>query len=269
VIGAQRWRERRTVFRKPDQLLRPREYEVAVLPDDRLAKPFVWRHHYLRTYPAARFRFGLFWHDWQVGVAVFSHPTNDKVLTNVFGGTARESVELGRFVLLDAVPYNGESWFFAQCLRVLRKTGLRGVVSFSDPVPRRTVDGCVVCPGHVGTIYQAGNAAYLGRGSPTPLFLLPDGTTFSKRAISKVRNDEQGRDYACRHLMEFGADDPRKTVGWVYESYAEWLGHWLPLLTRRVRHPGNHRYAWTLDGPRVESTAPPPKQLDCRLSLSW
>src|SRR5262249_32260407 len=123
--------------------------------------------------------------------------------------------------------------------------GLRGVLSFSDPVPRMTADGRLVFPGHIGTVYQAGNGAYLGRGTPTPLFLFSDGTTFSKRAISKIRNAEQGRDYACRQLMEFGADDPRETVGSLYKSYSGWLDHWLPLLTRKVRHPGNHRYAWT------------------------
>jgi hypothetical protein len=185
MIGNQRWRDGRSVFRRPDGQLRTRAYEVAEVGDG-VAKAFVQRHHYLKSYPAARFRFGLYRRDVLVGVAVFSHPTNDRALTNVFGGFARESVELGRFVLLDAVPYNGETWFLARCLRVLRKIGLRGVVSFSDPVPRRTADGRVICPGHIGTVYQAGNAAYLGRGSPTPLFLLPDGTTFSKRAISKV-----------------------------------------------------------------------------------
>jgi hypothetical protein len=242
--------------------LRPREYEIEQLPDDRLSKHFVQQHHYLKTYPAARFRFGLFRLGQLVGVAVFSHPASDRVLTNIFGGDARDSVELGRFVLLDEVPYNGESWFLSRCLRVLRRDGLRGVISFSDPVRREAADGRVICPGHVGTIYQAGNASYLGRGSPTPLFLLPDGTTFSKRAISKIRNGEQGKAYACATLVAFGADDPNVTVGAYYESYTAWLAYWLPLLTRKVRHPGNHRYAWTLNGPRVESRFASPKKID-------
>jgi hypothetical protein len=44
--------------------------------------------------------------------------------------------------------------------------GVRGVVSFSDPVPRRTAAGDLVFPGHIGTIYQASNAGYLGRTTP-------------------------------------------------------------------------------------------------------
>jgi hypothetical protein len=260
MIENQRWRDGRCVFRRPDGV-KPREYEVGEVGDT-VAKAFVQTHHYLRSYPAARFRFGLFRRDVLVGVAIFSHPMNDRALTNVFAGSARDSVELGRFVLLDEVPYNAETWMLSQCLKVLKKVGLRGVLSFSDPVPRMAADGRVVFPGHIGTIYQAGNGAYLGRGSPTPLYLLPDGTTFSKRAISKIRNAEQGKDYACGQLMAFGADDPRGTVGSLYQSYTEWLGYWLPLLTRRVRHPGNHRYAWTLAGPRVESLARFPKQID-------
>lgn len=34
---------------------------------------------------------------------------NGRSLTNVFGAKAVESVELGRFVLLDDVPGNGET----------------------------------------------------------------------------------------------------------------------------------------------------------------
>jgi hypothetical protein len=29
------------------------------------------------------------------------------------------------------------------------------VVSFADPMVRQAADGTIVCPGHLGTIYQA------------------------------------------------------------------------------------------------------------------
>ncbi len=122
-----------------------------------------------------------------VGVAVFSHPCNDAVLTSVFGGEATESVELGRFVLLDDVAGNGETWFLAWCFDVLRKRELRGVVAFSDPHPRHDVSGRVVMPGHIGVISQAHNGHYLGRSRKRTLYLLPDGAVFSARAASKVR----------------------------------------------------------------------------------
>ena len=254
MLGNLRWRDRRSIFRRPDEQIRRGDFEVVRLPDDRLTKPFVLQNHYSRSYPAARFRFGLFALGGElVGAAVFSHPVNDRTLTNVFGGPATESVELGRFVLLDSVKGNGETYFLARCLRVLRREGLRGVVSFSDPVPRETVLGQKVFPGHIGTIYQAGSAHYLGRGTPSVLTLLPDGRAFNKRAASKVRNGEVGQDYAARQLVEAGADDPAVTVGWLYESYADWLAYWLGRLTRRVRHPGNHRYAWYFNGSAAHS----------------
>src|SRR4051812_6924879 len=98
---AQRWRDRRASYRPAGEPIITRHYDVAVIADDRAAKAFVLAHHYAATYPAARFRFGLYRGGALCGVAVFSHPCNDRVLTNVFAGVpALACVELGRFVLL-------------------------------------------------------------------------------------------------------------------------------------------------------------------------
>ena len=176
VSVAQRWRERRASYRPAGETFNPLAYEVVELPDDRRPKAFVREHHYSGSYPAARFRFGLFRGGELEGVAVFSHPCNDRVLTSCLPGTARESVELGRFVLLDGVKANAESWFIARCFDLLRREGLVGVVSFADPVARTTAMGRSVFAGHIGTIYQATNGRYIGRGSAGVLRLLPDGT---------------------------------------------------------------------------------------------
>ncbi len=252
----QRWLERRAIFRKPGEQIIPSQYDVAPIDDDTTAKTFVLAHHYSGCYPAARFRFGLYRRGELTGVSVFSHPTNNRVLTNVFGGLATDSVELGRFVLLDEVPGNGETWFLARCFRLLKEQGLRGVVSFSDPVPRVTAKGESIFLGHVGTIYQAFNGAYLGRGTRRMLSILPDGSVFSDRAVQKIYKREKGWVYASRRLEKFGADplesgDPR-----------EWLSRWLPIVTRKLRHAGNHRYAWSLGRQQIKSIAPFPKQVD-------
>jgi len=42
--------------------------------------------------------------------------------------------------LLDSVPGNGETWFLARCFEQMRKSDLIGVVTFSDPVPRKSPD---------------------------------------------------------------------------------------------------------------------------------
>lgn len=243
----QRWLFGRESYR-PNDPIRTSDYEVAAL-DDSAAKAFVLAHHYSASYPAARFRFGLHRAGRLMGVAVFSHPSNDAVL-KVFPGIPRQSVELGRFVLLDEVPGNGETWFLGRCFDLLRQAeadpgnpGLPvvGVISFADPVPRTRADGTRVFPGHLGTIYQAHNGRYTGRSSPRTLHILPDGTAFSSRTAQKVRGREQGWNYAAEILERWGAKPLTET-----EDATAWLGYWLPRLTRPLRHPGNHRYIWPL-----------------------
>ncbi|MCA9641049.1 MAG: hypothetical protein KC492_10155, partial [Myxococcales bacterium] len=120
---------------------------------------------------------------------------------------------------------------------------VRGVVSYSDPVPRRTLDGGLVLPGHVGTIYQGFNGAYLGRGSRRTLLLDRFGRTVNGRMLSKIRLGEQGIDYACRQLAQAtGLERRRGEGGDAYVARVLASGR-----LRRVRHPGNHVYAWGLD----------------------
>ena len=160
MTSSQRWRERRDSYRIAGEMIQTSAYEVATIADDSTPKAFVVQHHYSASYPAARFRMGLYRTGALVGVAVFSHPCRNEVLTRVFPGDPLASVELGRFVLLDDVPANGETWFLARCFRLLRGH-VAGVRSMSDPVPRRTLDGRMVTVGHIGCIYQAHNAVYL------------------------------------------------------------------------------------------------------------
>lgn len=237
----QRWTEKRDSYRPAGETIHTAEYEVAAIDQDKVAKAFVKRHHYSGSYPAARFRFGLYRHGNLVGVAVFSHPSNNAVLS-IFPGKAVESVELGRLVLLDEVPGNAESWFIARCFELLRGESLVGVVSYSDPTPRQKLDGSTIFGGHVGTIYQASNAVFLGRGKKRKLLLLPDGRVMSERAVQKVRNRERGWNYSAGLLEAFGASQLTESM----DSLA-WLQEWLPRLTRPLKHPGNLKYAWMLD----------------------
>lgn len=243
--GNQRWRERRDSYRPAGEVIRVADYEVAPIADDRTARAFVERHHYSGSYPAARHRVGLYRRGELAGVAVFSHPSNDRVLVNTFPGLSTAgAVELGRFVLLDEVPGNGETWFLARCFELLRGAGIDGVVSFSDPVARTTAEGARVFPGHIGTIYQAANATYLGRGTARTLRLLPDGKVMSARTIQKIRAGERGWVAGREQLVAVGAD--ALPVDASEADRRAWLHRWLPKLTRPLRHPGNHRYAWAL-----------------------
>lgn len=240
----QRWLDRRCGD-APGEIFRPSIHEVVETDSDTVVRQFVERHHYSGTLPAARFRFLLLERGELVGAAVFSHPARDEVLTNVFPQLpVLRSVELGRFVLLDRVAANGETWFLQRAFDQLRGR-IAGVVSFSDPQPRTAIDGRVVMPGHVGRIYQALNARYLGRGRRDKLRLLPDGRVLARRSYQKIRDGVRGWYPQAEKLIGLGAspiaidaDEPARRA---------WLATWLPRLTRELAHRGNHRYAWVVD----------------------
>ncbi len=251
---SQRWNTRRSSYRPAGEIIRTAEYEVAALPE-RVAKAFVLEHHYSGTYPAARFRFGLWHHGVLAGTAVFSVPVNYNSL-KLLPGDPRDSVELGRFVLLDTVPGNGETWFLGRCWELLRGQVV-GVVSFSDPMPRSSASGTVTHGGHVGTIDQAHNAVYLGLASPRTMYTLPDGTVLNARSLSKIRKRDRGHQYATEVLERHGATPLRET-----DDARAWLRHWLPIVTRAYRHAGNHKYIWALDKAakrRLPASLPYPK----------
>lgn len=246
VDVSQRWTKRRAVFVPPSVVFEPRRYEVASIPDDKTARAFVVENHYSGTFPAARERFGLYEGAELVGVAVFSHPTNDKVLQRL-PCDRLEGVELGRLVLLDRVPFNAETWTIARCFELLKRDGYRGVVSFSDPCPR-FCDGQAepVFPGHVGGVYKASNAVYAGRATARTLRLFRrDGRVFSARTMQKIRKAERGWESAVVMLQGYGAGPLDLAAD--DETRRAWLARWTATLTRTMKHTGNLTYTFGLD----------------------
>lgn len=258
----QRWKDRRDSYRQRGERFHPDEYGVDLMERDAVAKAFVIQHHYSMSYPAARCRVGLYrkrpgWFTSElVGVAVFSVPVQPASLPHYTGCTPSEGIELGRFVLLDEVPFNAESWFLARARKALRATlpSLKAILSYSDPLPRAGIDGKVVTPGHIGIIYQSSNATYLGRAKPKTLLLAPSGQILSQRGLSKIRLQEQGHEGATRALLALGA--PSRRVG---ESPHDWVTRALlegPF--RRIQHPGNHVYVFPLQEGLALPVAPHP-----------
>jgi hypothetical protein len=261
----QRWLFKTARFRPAHEVINPTQYEVAAI-GSKIANTFVKTHHYSGTGVYDRYRYGLFRAGHLVGTAIFSHPTNERILS-IFGSRdVRKSMELGRFVLLDQVPGNGETWFLGHCFRLLRterdaKTGEllkpHGVVAFSDPVPRRNAQGILVMPGHRGVIYQAHNASYLGRATRRTLYLWPDGRCVNSRRMQKIRSGEAGSKSAIEEFKSFGADEP-------WDDRTAWMKHWLGQLTTKLPHPGNFKYAWALSDlakQTVPHSLPYPKDL--------
>lgn len=244
---AQRWRERRDSFRRPGEQIDPSQYGVEVVVE-REAKAFGTRHHYSSGWPAARLSVGLFrsrgsfWTPELVGVCVFSVGMQPKAITRWTAQEPVHGVELGRFVLLDDVPWNGETWFLARAFRELRREipDVRAVLSYADPVPRTMQDGTVIKPGHIGVIYKSFNGRYVGRSSPRALYLDQRGCVVSMRGLSKLRQDERGAAGAYQQLLDAGA--PARRHGEDPSAYVARALREGPF--RRVQHPGNHAYVW-------------------------
>jgi hypothetical protein len=255
---AQRWAEQESRWVSHRQLCDTRVIEAAPLPEED-AKAFIMTHHYSGSYPAARCRVGIYERGKLVGVCVFGIPAGPTVLETWTGFGQDEAVELSRFVLLDSVGYNAESHALKLARRVLLEhlPELRALVSFSDPVPRYTLTGACVLPGHQGTIYQATNGAYLGRTTPRTLYLDAEGRVISARAMQKVAQQQRGHEYAERLIVEAGA--PPRRAG---ECPKAWLARAKRCL-RKIRHTGNHGYVWGLKrGVSFASKAAYPKQVD-------
>lgn len=245
----QRWRHGRAHYRPAGEPFDPARYGVEPI-GFAAARQFVRREHYSGSMPVARLQVGLmhkaspFAAEVLAGVLVFSVPVQERAVPAWLALPPRLGIEIGRLVLLDAVPGNGESWFLGRAFRWLRALlpEVQGVLSYCDPLERRDASGHLVKRGHIGTVYRAFNGRFAGRSTPRTLILGPDGRSINERTLSKIRNDEQGAGYAVRQLMALGAP-PRRVgeegVAYVVRALAE--GSF-----RRVRHPGNLTFTWRL-----------------------
>ncbi len=227
----QRYTLGRESRRPAGELIRASAFD-AIAIDPVTAEAFVRRHHYARSCSSRSHTFGLYQRGELAGVAVFGALPSMNAHRKVFGDLGTKAgVTLGRFVLVDSVPGNGESWFIARCFAMLRERGVVGVESCADPTR-----------GHIGTIYQATNGRYVGKTNAATRYVLPDGTELSNRAASKLTGGERGEGRAIAQLVSFGAAAPEPG-----ECVVGWLRRWRPAITRTVRHHGNHRYLWCLD----------------------
>lgn len=246
VDVVQRWTLGREYRRPAGELIKTSEYDVEPIESSAVAREFVALHHYAKDASSDAHRFGLYRFGELVGVALFGPPASEAARRKVFPTLSNaKGVTLGRLVLLEDVPGNGESWFVARTFELLRDRGVVAIESCADPVVRTDADGRMVLRGHAGTIYQALNSRYVGKTNPSTLRLLPDGTVFSNRAAGKIRKGERGAARAVNKLVSYGADALDVTAP--RAERLAWLRHWISRLTRPLRHHGNHRYLWCLD----------------------
>ncbi|BAI96664.1 hypothetical protein Sj15T_09690 [Sphingobium sp. TA15] len=234
---SQRWRERRALYVDNQSVIDTSRYAVDGV-SSRMARHFIATHHYLPNFPAAIFSAGLFGPgrggtSQLAGVAVFAVPSTNAVITRHTGlSDPAAGTTLARFLLLDEIAGNGESWTLARAFRLLRteKPEIEAVVSYSDP-----------SAGHVGQIYQALSAAHRGAGRPRTVYRIGP-VSISGRTLSKIRLGERGASGAIDQLVRLGALRP---------FHNEEPSDWLDRLSRerillRARRPGLFTYCFEL-----------------------
>jgi hypothetical protein len=282
-LVTQRWDGGRDSYRPSDETFDPNRYFVKKI-EKAPAKSFVLKHHYSRTFPGFRTAAGLFdvgkagQKERLVGVlvfGVFSNNASPKKWAQI--SNHRDAGDLSRLVLLDEVKGNAETWFVRQAIPIGQKyyegrrtvnpdgDTMRVLISHSDPYPLLDVDGNVVMPGHIGNIYQAMNARFLGRSSSSKKMVSPGGVTISGNALSKLRSADPSSAHYRRHgkpktgwnyveemLRNLGA--PKKSAR---QSYTDWVSSLYHLPGwRAVPHPGNLVYGWALGG-RLDANLSP------------
>lgn len=250
----QRWNNRVDSWQNTtNDFFEPHRYQVKPIGETP-ARVFTTTHHYSKAWPAAQLRYGLIEDGFHlVGTCVLGVPMNPAVLTGPFPAFEpyRQSMEMSRLVLLDRIAANAESWFVARVFRAAAAQGVRGVVAYSDPVPRR-VGGRILMPGHFGIVNQALGGIFYGPGRARFLTTLPDGSVLPERTLSKIRGEEQGAAGAIARLVAMGAPpkpDDQPGQEWLPIALDAVGAYW-------VDHPGNYRYAWSI-GPRWSRRAYP------------
>lgn len=255
-----RWRERRTTWRPEAEDFDRRKFGVEIIGKGE-ALDFVTRHHYSRSLPPTSIRVGLFrsrtfFAPELVGVATLGGGASQAIVPHWCPNlVAADGMFLSRFVLLDEVEYNAETFFLKRVFKALRATrpAVRVVISYSDPVPRRDEGGVLTMPGHIGRIYQIKGASYRDRTEPEKKWLDERGCLLDGRSLSKVRaldrdnpaKSKGGESYA-RHLVALGA--PPRRIGEAFTAWLERVTEGGEGPFRAMRHPGNHVYLFSPRG---------------------
>jgi len=126
------------------KIMSPKELTIERWRNRKNVQNFLEKNHYLGRVQGWRYAFAIKYKNYIVGCATFGRPVarfEDQ----------KKTLELTRFVLLDACPRNSESYILSKLLKILRKDGWKRFISYSD-----------LEEGHSGTIYRATNWRKVG-----------------------------------------------------------------------------------------------------------
>jgi hypothetical protein len=160
-------------------------------------------------------------HQQQIGAAIFGAPgqTQTEQKYGEYAGSKQEwrpkyvAVELRRFVLIDELPKNSESWLLSRLLQKLTHLGVDRIISYADPNQQREEhpDGK-----HTGLIYRAmGFHKVKAAGKTKAIMMLKDYTedrkTFKKGRRLPIRNIDQYQNFRVKDKSSL---DPKIKIDW-------------------------------------------------------
>ena len=120
------------------------------------------RWHYTNSGGNMTWRYGAWVNNNLIGVIGFNLPTRS-VCESVFGAEYFDTiVHMGRLICDESAPKNIESKIISESLRAIKKDvpQFQAVITYAAPHA-----------GHIGTVYQATNALYIGLGGDTRLYI--------------------------------------------------------------------------------------------------
>ena len=158
------------------------EIEVARCKPEE-AKPFFTEKHYLKKMPAANFFYGVYRKADRLMIGAIAYgppfPTVSKMLSKL--AKPNEILDLKRLFIEDVGIRNVESFVIGQSLKLLQQDdpNLKIVITFADSKE-----------GHVGSIYQATNAVYVGQSGGKHRYLY-----FFGKDADKMKSMVQAQPY--------------------------------------------------------------------------
>lgn len=147
-----------------------------------LAKQIILKYEWLGTMTPSRHHYGLFFGPWCAGVVCYTFVTATVYGHKEFCVTRDEFVTLSRGACVHWAPPGANSRLVSVSLRLLAEdSDCKVVVAYSDEDA-----------GEIGTIYQACNWFYIGRGQSNYQFIAPNGRIYDNKIVYDLR-ERSGR----------------------------------------------------------------------------
>lgn len=145
----------------------------------RLAEQVILRYEWLGTMSKTSHHYGIFWGTWCGGVTCVAHGGGAIAGSHAheqFGIDPQGLAILARGACVHWAPPGANSKLVSWTCRLLAKTTRAKVLmAFAD-----------TDAGEIGTIYQACNWAYLGRGKPQKDLVAPNGRIYNRKLIGDL-----------------------------------------------------------------------------------